>query len=230
MLFWITSIAFAHKPSFGDDFNSPENAFIVDAPNISIVVYQSLTCESSELWLEFEAEENFELYVQLGVPIIPGLAEYTPNVAVIAEGLPTEVDLPFSLPENLGAMVFESDPTPTEFFEPFTQTESWVWVEERITVSGSGYIVGRHPEGYTGKNWLATGEVEDFSDVEITEFVVWNELVNNFHETGQFEPPRGTVIGECESEINKETSGCINVSTALWLSLFGWLGITRRKR
>ena len=28
----------------------------------------------------------------------------------------------------------------------------------------------------------------DFSDVDVSEFIVWTEYVNNFHETGRFEP------------------------------------------
>ncbi len=233
LILGLVSVALAHKPTFGDTFNSAESSYVVDDPNISIVVYQTITCEAPELWLEFDADDDFELYVQLGVPVIPGLAEYHPTVAVIAEGLPMVDNLPFDIPDGMGAVVYESEASPSEFFEPFTQTESWVWVEERLQVSGAGYIVGWHPEGFSGKMWLATGEVEDFSDVDPTEFIVWNELVNNFHETGQYEPPRGTMMGECSMNVETQPkSGCIvtPVSGAtVWVSLMALLGIRRRR-
>ena len=151
MLFLYTTIAFAHKPSFGEDFK-----ILLKTHSLSMIqTYQSSYTKALPVnplncgWnlkrrtiLNSTCNWGFQLSL---------VSQNTPNVAVIAEGLPTDVDIPFSLPENMGAMVFDSDPTPTEFFEPFTQTESWVWVEERITVSGSGYIVEWHPEGYTGK-------------------------------------------------------------------------------
>ena len=189
MFFFGILSALAHKPSFGGSYISAETAYIVSDPDISIVVYQELTCEQPELWLQFDAPDNFELYVQLGVPVMDWLDGYQPMVAVIAEGLPEAEDLPFSIPEGMGAVVYQPAANPDNFYEPFTQTESWVWVEERLTVSGEGYIVGWHPEDMTGKIWLATGETEDFSDVSISDFAYWTEAVNNFHETGRFEYP-----------------------------------------
>ena len=190
MILLFTVYAFAHKPSFGPN-SSMNDAFVVEDPNISIVVYQEMTCEDDQLWLGFYGEEGFELYIQAGVPEVNRLEAYTPKVAVLAPGLPqVTVALPFEVPEGMGGVVYDSDEIPTPFYEPFTQTSSWVWVEERLELpqTGEGFIVGWNEEEVTGKLWLATGEVEDFSDVGVSEFIVWNEYVNNFHETGRFEP------------------------------------------
>ena len=215
------SLAFAHKPSFGEDFSSPEQAFLVDDPNISIVIYQEITCELSQLWLELEAEEDMELYVQGGVPVIDRLEEYRPTLAVLAPGLPDVEDIPFELPPNLGALILEPEETSSPFYEPFTQTESWIWVEETIILpeAGTAYIVGWNEEAWTGKMWIATGTVEDFSDASVSDFIEWGEKVNNFHETGKYEIPYADDEISCateepvEGEENK-SSGCQHTPTS----------------
>ena len=63
------------------------------------------------------------------------------------------------------------------------------------------------------KIWIAVGTVEDFSDVETTEFISWNELVN-YHETGKFEIPPPTQEIFCfdvdsNNESKEVNSGCI---------------------
>ena len=205
------STALAHKPTLGSGFGSAKSAHQVEDPNISIVVYQQLTCEQEQLWLSYEAEEGFELFVQLGVPVIDRLETYAPSVALLHPGLPS-VDLPFALPEELegiGGIVFDAGDS-SDFNEPFTQTDSWILVEERVVLpqSGAGYLVAWDPSGWTGKLWLATGEVEDFSDVSVEEFVGWMEVVNNFHETGRYEMPPVIVEEDCAIDPSPEKGGC----------------------
>ena len=233
VFFSLLSLASAHKPSFGNTFTSSESAYQVVDPNISIVVYQELTCENPELWMSFDAEQNFPLYVQLGVPVIDWLDGYRPTVAVLAEGLPEAPELPFDVPEGMGAVVFDSHQQPQEFYEPFTQTESWVWVEEWIEVTGEGYIVGWHPDNHSGKIWLATGEVEDFSDVSISDFAYWTEAVNSFHETGRFERPEESEVIDClaPEEPSTEAKGCAvqGVGGIGLVFLSGLFGLRRRR-
>ena len=236
--------ASAHKPTFGGGFTGPDSAFQVDDPNISIVVYQDIQCDEDQLWFAFEAEEGFPLYVQLGVPEIDRLADYRPSVALLAPGLPgVEEQLPFDVPEGLGVQVFHSKDVdvPDEFYEPFTQTSSWVVVEERITLpeSGPAYMVAWDPEQWTGKLWLATGEVEDFSDVDSTDFIYWGEAVNDFHETGVYgrvEPREEMFCGADQAtdaaEDNRpvEQTGCTSapVMGGLGLALMAAAGRRRR--
>ena len=230
--------ALAHKPSFGDTFISQDSAYIVEDPNISIVVYQEVTCDTQELWLEFEAEAGFELYVQLGVPVVDWLEDYKPTVAVVAPGLPNDTAVPFDLPEGMGAIVYEAEASPQAFYEPFTQTSSWIWVEERIVLpeSGKGYLVGWHENQYTGKMWIATGEVEDFSDVDPIDFIYWDEAVNNFHETGEYEfaEPRQSMSCDPLNAENEEEpqKGCTAVQTngLGWFSSFFLLAVALRRK
>ena len=207
----LISTALAHKPTLGSGFGSAESAHLVEDPNISIVVYQQLTCEQEQLWLSYDAEEDFELFVQLGVPVIDRFENYAPSVALLHPGLPP-VELPFELPDGLdgiGGIIFDAGES-SDFNEPFTQTDSWILVEERIVLpqSGTGYIVAWDPKGWTGKLWLATGEVEDFSDVSVEEFVIWMEVVNNFHETGRYEMPPVIVEEDCAAYPSTEKGGC----------------------
>ena len=212
MISFLMLNAFAHKPSFGPN-NSITSAFMVEDPNISIVVYQDMTCESEQLWLSFTAQQGFEMYIQAGVPEIDRLELYTPKLAVLAPGLPLATEeVPFDIPDGMGIQMYEAQDIPSEFYEPFTQTSSWVWVEEWLELpeNGAGYVVGWNEVGETGKLWIATGEVEDFSDVEVSEFIIWNEYVNNFHETGRF-----------ESVIPKEEKSCINEEDEEFISKDG---------
>jgi len=199
----IAGLALAHKPTFSDDFSGPDLAYEVADPEVSIVVYQEITCETDQLWFTFEAESGFPLYIQLGVPEIERLVDYRPSVALLAPGLaPATEALPFEVPDGLGVQVFHSGDVdePGAFYEEFTQTSSWVLVEETVELpeDGTGYLVAWDPAGWTGKLWLATGTVEDFSDVDSTDFIYWGEAVNDFHETGRYDRVEPTEEISCD--------------------------------
>ena len=138
----------------------------------------------------------------------------------------------------MGAIVYEASAEPQNFYEPFTQTASWIWVEERLVLpeSGQGYLVGWHEENQTGKMWIATGEVEDFSDVDPVDFIYWDEAVNNFHETGEYEfvvPRQSQSCALAEvNEAEEPTKGCasLNQQSFGWLSGLGLFGILIRRR
>ena len=240
ILFSVLALGFAHKPSFGDTYTDQELAFEIQDPNISIVLYDEVTCEDPLLWMSFEATAGFDLYVQGGVPEIERLSDYKPTIAIIAPGFPEAEDaLPFDIPEGLGVVVLEPEEEPSDFYEPFTQTSSWIWIEDTLTLpeDGTGYVVAWNNTDTTGKLWIAVGTVEDFSDVETTEFISWNELVNNYHETGKFEIPPPTQEISClevtdDNHIEKEaSSGCMHTPKrpSLIFYLFAIVIILRRK-
>lgn len=239
-------LAWAHKPAFGPGFASAETAFEVVDNDVSIVVYQPVSCEEPQTWLTFEAVAGEALWVQLGVPEIARLTDYRPAVAVFAPGLPRLEGLPFEAPEGLGGVLLDAAEVeePDAFYEEFTRTASWVWAEEWVETpeSGRGYVVAFEPEGWTGKVWVATGTVEDFSDVDFADFGAWDELVNDFHETGKYgDPPE---VDEVQCALGAEeglggegeavaSAGCESVSAGLlggWVWLAGLLGLRRRPR
>lgn len=247
---WMTlaAISEAHKPSYGGDWDTPEDAFEVADPDISIVVYREIVCDSPELWLTFEATAGEDVWVQLGVPEIDRLSSFKPSMAVIGPGLPADGagDLPFDVPAGLGAVVIPSGEI-SSFYEPFTQTSSWIHAERWVTMpqDGTSYLVAWNPEGTTGKLWLAMGLVEDFSDVDWTEAAAWGEDVNNFHETGVYEPAPEVEEIACDAEAPAHgddhahgtperggcdtTAGSAGASGAL-LALAGAIGAARRRR
>lgn len=179
------STASAHKPSYANDHTTPQKAFEVMDPDISIALYAEMTCTADTLWMHMDTEGIDEVWVELGVPELERLSDYRPSVAIVAEGLP-EAELPFELPANMGARVVHTDDVevPGDFFEPFTQTSSWVlfqdWVE--VPEDTDVYLVAYNPEQITGKLWVAVGKTEDFSDVQVSEFVEWVDKTQAFHE------------------------------------------------
>jgi hypothetical protein len=197
-IFASSSVALAHKPTFGDQgYDSPEAAYVVDDPSVSIVFYRSVTCKQPQLWMTFEASAGFSLFVQLLVPRIERLLEYRPAVAVVGPGLPA-VDPGIRLPAGSGAIVFRTEGVqPRPFDESFTMTQDLILVEQTITLPASGryYIVAWDPAGRTGKLDLAVGTVEQFGIADIAMAADWTRLTRTFHETPDY-PPAGDVKDE----------------------------------
>ena len=185
----------AHQPSYSrGEYSSRTSAWPITDIDLSIVLYHSVVCEAPELWLRFDAIEPREIFFQLGIPQIDRLSDYRPSIALLAWGLPEITEpLPFEVPEGLGGIVLHTqhlEEEPEEFFEPFTQTSSWILLEttESLPHHGTGYLVAWHPEGQTGKLWVAVGEVEDFTDVESSAVADWMENTQSFHEVPPFDP------------------------------------------
>lgn len=161
-------LTLAHAPYTSvDDHPTPEEAFAITDVDRSIVLYDQVSCEVPGVWMAFDAGSAEELFLQVGVPVVDRLADHRPLVFVLAEGLPEAVDLPIEVPDGLGALVFDATDVaePVLFYEPFTGTQSWIWVEETIAIpgDGTGYIVALEGTERTGKLWVATGTIEDFS-------------------------------------------------------------------
>lgn len=188
-----SSEADAHKPSYANDHSTMETAFEVDDPEISIALYAEMTCTAETLWMHLRTDDVSEVWVELGLPQIDRLEDYRPSLAILAAGLPQEdnEDLPFDVPEGMGSMVIDTDDvdTPIDFYEPFTQTESWILFQDWLVLPEDTdvYIVAFNPEEYTGKLWVAVGLIEDFSDVEVSDFAEWFEKTQAFHEVDDLE-------------------------------------------
>lgn len=245
------SAADAHKPSYGgvDVFGSPEDAYEVEDFDVSIVVYHEVTCRSEQLWMRYEApEEDAGLYVQLGVPVIDRLSDYRPSVAILAPGLPElDEDLPFEVPDGFGGLVIHTEGVdqPEDFYEPFSQTDSWILHEETIPVpAGEGYVVAWHPGRETGKLWVATGTVEDFGPEDFDNFGDWMVLTKTFHEVDPYSPAEEPVEEVCEDpglelpeqteRDEEETAGCSQAdspaSGGALVLLLGVLSLALRDR
>lgn len=234
----------AHKPSYGNEFTSAAEAFEVEDPDISIVLYSEMTCDLNQVWMHLDTEEREEIWVQLGIPQLDRLDTYRPSLALVAPGLP-DAEVPFEVPEGMGVTVFDTSDVeePEFFFEEFTSTASWVLYSGWIPVPqySDAYLVAWDPAQHTGKLWVAVGVVEDFSDSTVSDFVYWMEETQAFHEVdGEIKDQEESCVVDDMAEdedAEMEPSGCSQSGRSAgtmsglswcWGALFGMIAWRRR--
>ena len=169
------------------------SALAIQDPNVSQLVLHEVTQQAPTVWITFTGSAGDSLFLQLGVPAIDGLNDYFPSVALVGPGLPA-ADLPFGHPAGTGAIVFDAaDYEPTFFSEPFTGTESWIYVETTVTLpeDGTYYIVGYHADELPGKLWVAFGSEEAFGLQDILAYPDTLRDVRAFHEVS--DQPLGVI-------------------------------------
>ena len=187
-LCFMATSAEAHRPVFPDGLNvSANSAFQLDDIDISQAIYQVLN-ENEQLWLSFHPERsNTKIaIIQLGIPVLEETKSFRPKIALLSPEL-KKIDLPFETPAEFGAIVYDSDDMGSirEFHEPFTNTNSWILIEEQFEIVGNGihYVVIFSDSNQSGKFWFATGtrEVFDFSS--------GSELAENASKVKEFHLP-----------------------------------------
>lgn len=157
--------ALAHTPYFDDGTHTTAaQAFPFADDMVSRVLYAELPCPNEPLFISMPTTVGDSLFVQLGIPVADVLKDYRPSLAIVGPGLPAAAGLPFALPDGDGALVYDTRgvTNPTIFHEPFTNTDSWILVEQtvKLTASGTYYVVAFAPEARRGRLWIATGTVE----------------------------------------------------------------------
>jgi uncharacterized protein (TIGR03382 family) len=210
--------ALAHKPWVASptDYTAAPAAFVIEEPDVSIVVYAERTCDAPQLWLTADVPAGTELFVQLGMPQAEALEGWRPSVAVVAPGLP-EADLGFDLPEGTGAVVFPGAEEPDAFDEPFSGTSDWIMVEERVTLpqGGPAWVVAWDPAGAAGRLWVATGERESFTSDDWERIRDLLDDVRDFHglegtpvpPPTACEPPEEDAASDAPTEAADEAGG-----------------------
>ncbi len=186
----------AHRPIFSDRAaTDPNTAVLISEPSISQVIYREITDDARQVWLAFDTEERFGLYIQIGVPALERLKGFRPAMVVVGPGLP-EAALPFGLPAGAGARCFPTDDvkTPRFFHEHFTGTDSWILRSDTVKLPQSGryYLVAYVPSGQKGKLWLSVGTREVFGLAEWAQFGQWKKEIRKFHEV--YEEPAGVRV------------------------------------
>lgn len=182
----LCSVAQAHRPIFSDRVaTDPNTAVLISQPAISQVIYREITNDAEQVWLAFDANEGFELFIQIGVPVLDRLKEFRPAMLVVGPGL-SEEDIPFELPQGVGAKCFptHSVKKPRFFKEHFTGTDSWILRSDTVKIPKSGryYVVAHVPSGEKGKLWLSVGKKESFGLAEWAQFGEWKKKIRKFHE------------------------------------------------
>ena len=185
-LLFITPGALGHQPTMSDGTAiSPDTAIELDDIQLSRVFYHEITEDARSLWLTFTVDDAQSLFVSLGLPLLDRLEDFRPAFAVLGPGLPA-IELPFAVPEDLGGVLFETDEVtePEVFYEPFSQTSSWILREEYVDLPEAGdyFIVAFVPSGETGKLWLAPGDREEFTLWDILALSRVLGQVRAFHE------------------------------------------------
>lgn len=184
--FFLCSFAYAHRPIFTDEKGiDQETAVKISEPDVSQVIYRTLSDETPQLWLAVNAKKDFELFVQIGIPVIDRLKNFRPSFVVLGPGLP-QASMPFSTPQNIGGKDY---PTldikkPKFFHEHFTKTDSWILRSEKIKLPESGryYVVVYSPVKDNGKFWVSVGQKEKFGFWDLFRFGGWKKTIQKFHE------------------------------------------------
>jgi hypothetical protein len=184
----ICSTSQAHRPIFTDEKgDTPETAVKIAEPEVSQVIYRSLTDKAPQLWLQVDVESEFELFVQIGIPVVDRLKNYRPSFVVLGPGL-SEISTPFSIPENIGGENYSTEniEKPRFFHEHFTDTDSWILQGETIKLPSPGkyYVVAYSPTEQKDKLWLSVGKKEKFGLLDILRFGGWKKTIQKFHEVG----------------------------------------------
>lgn len=182
----LCSIAEAHRPIFSEQKAvTAEDAVIIADPCVSQVIYREITEKTPQLWLGFDVEADFELFVQIGVPALERLKDFRPCFLVVGPGLP-DTESKIRLPTGVGAKSFCTDKVekPRFFHEHFTGTDSRILRSETVTLPEKGryYVAAYDPDESGGKLWLSVGKREVFSVADMGLFPAWKQKIRTFHE------------------------------------------------
>jgi hypothetical protein len=170
----------AHRlAAIGESFPSRADALRIEDPDVSQVAYVKLTAAEPNLWMTFDTVGPFELYVQLGLPALSRLAGHRPSLSVISD----------SSGEAIATFDTALTVTPRFFHEPFTDTDSWILLEETVAIPAAGtyYIHVSSSPDKAGKVWVAVGQREVFGLSDVFSLPSVIREVRAFHEAG----PRG---------------------------------------
>jgi len=178
--------SFAHKPLFPSIMPSSfENALEIKDPSISQVLYSKISQSSPYTWFRFQAHKGDIITLSVGVPLIDRLKDLVPRAILIGPSLPTQ-ELPFQIPVGYGSAFLTTNNPPLAFFEKFTRTNSWIYVNQQVTISTSGtYYFVAYPLNITPNNdklWMVIGTKERFGIFEILSFCKIIKYVQEFHE------------------------------------------------
>ena len=201
LLVVLCSQAQAHRPIFSEKAaTAPETAVWIAQPSVSQVIYREITGASPQVWLALDAQEGFELFVQIGVPVIPRLKDFRPAMKVVGPSPADSNDLPPGIKEKH----FPTDQVkePRFFHEHFTGTDSWILRSETVTLPKSGryYVVAYVPSGQTGKLWLSIGKQEVFGAADLAQFGAWKKVIRKFHEVEETDAgPRIPILRICKT-------------------------------
>jgi hypothetical protein len=187
------SFAHAHRPFSSDGFfGTRQTAFPIRDPQESIVLNHVVTCDHGAVWLHFQVNAGDTVHLQVGVPQIARLDAFRPAVALVGPGLDDAIPIG---PGVLHGRRLDPLPARTMFHDKESDTTSWVYFEQDVTVPAAGtYDVAAWSEDFsTGKLWVAVGTKETFTAADGPLFPIWIEELGLFYEKSA----PGAVVAPC---------------------------------
>ena len=191
-------LASAHFPYIVETETSLSDPIIIDNIQISQVWYFTHDKPTSDIWLKFTIEDPDQLFVQIGVPVLDKLENYNPTLEIyheheISQTNPHEHNI-FTTNFDKPSEICTSSSTrtvPCVFHESFTDTYSWILAEDRIQLEpGTYYLHGKSDR--KGTMWIAVGEIEDFSLLQLPYITDTTSAINSAH--GKEESNTFTII------------------------------------
>lgn len=186
LLLAVSCGAWAHNPVvINGGPTDAETAHKIKDISVSRVAYHHAKPGQPHLWLTFDGGMGQKIEFQMGVPRIERYSAVRPATALLGPGLPAAPDLPFAVPEGMGAVVFTTEGLdPAVFNEEFTGTVDWQFPMEDYILPQSGkyYLVTYLPSGGEGKFWIAPGKSEVFGVWDIIRMPVIIIQARAFHE------------------------------------------------
>ena len=181
----------AHFPYIADTETSARNPIEIEDIHLSQVWYFNQETSDSDVWLFFNTESSDELFVQLGVPFLDQLKNYKPTLSIYHVHTSNEDHLTWSFHEHKNyttnfpkpseaCTAGISNESPCIFHETFTDTYSWILVEDTLSIEPGRYLIRGTSED-KGTMWIAVGEREDSSVLSFPSLVLSTSSINAMH-------------------------------------------------
>ena len=162
----VATPALAHVPAFPGDNTSPEQALVVPDAAKSWSFYDRLERGQAKYY-RLPLEDGQRL--RFGA-FTPSSGEFTPSVVLMSESLNRTDRVPsgVSVPEGMGAVVFEGERPDEATYEPFTPSANYHTVSVDRTVEEDGvYLLAVYaPRNASGPVGVTIGYEEEFSPTE----------------------------------------------------------------
>jgi hypothetical protein len=147
----------AHETFSEENDYSVENPFLIsDSIENAKAVYARLEPSTDVDIYSFTVTKPVHVHARAFVPLVAGLEQFLPNLAVVGPGLPgAKEKLPFTPPVGYGVVVVKNTPPgkkrPT-FYEPFSGTEYYdaPAFDQQVTSAGTWYVYYWDPYGMGG--------------------------------------------------------------------------------
>ena len=166
VLTFVATPALAHVPAFPGDNTDPDRALAVPDATKSWSFYDRLErgqVKYYRLTLRDGQRLRFGTFT-------PSSGEFTPSVVLMSESLNRTDRVPsgVSIPEGMGAVVFEGDRPDTATYEPFTPSANYHTISvERTVEEGGVYLLAVYaPRNASGPVGVTIGYEEEFSPAE----------------------------------------------------------------